>query len=82
MAIGSHRFTARKVTEVDLPALMEAQPSEVHERRLQPGGHSYHPENCVMVVEEDGEIIGSVFVLFVRPPRWPDADDTSQRADQ
>ena len=75
--IESYRYTARKATEADIPALKEITGHD-ESRRLTPGGRSYHPENCMMVVEADGKIIGSVFVLFVRPSRWPDADDTSQ----
>ena len=75
--MGRHRYIARKATEADIPALREITGHD-ESRRLKPGGRSYHPENCMMVVEEESKVIGSVFVLFVRPPRWPDADDTSQ----
>ena len=74
----NQRYTARKLTEADIPVLREAIGGDGQPHRLKPGGRSYHPENCLMVVEEAGKIIGSVYVIFVRPPRWPDADDTSQ----
>ena len=77
ISVQNQRYTAGKITEADLPALKEATERD-ESKRLKPEGRSYHPDNCVMVVEEAGKIIGCVFVMFVRPPRWPNADDTSK----
>ena len=71
-------FSARKMTVADIGAHRRAMGGEGEAHRLEAGGRSYHPDNCIMLVEEDGQIIGSVFVVFARPFRWPDADDTSQ----
>ena len=71
------KYTARKITEADLSSLQEATGGD-ESHRIKPGGRSYHPKNCIIVVEEAGAIIGSIFVVFVRPPRWTDADDTSR----
>ena len=76
MTVTRPRYTARKITEADLPALLEATGKD-SSHRLKPGGRSYHPENCVLIVEDADEIIGSVSVVFVRPSGWTDADDTS-----
>lgn len=77
MAVKHQRYTARKATEADIPALKDITGHD-ESRRLSTGGPSHHPENCIMVVEEAGKSIGSVFVVFVRPPQWPDADDNTQ----
>ena len=79
MPIESQTCTLRRATEADIPALTEITGNEeVYQKRLIAGGGSHHPENCVMVVEEAGRIIGHVFVVFVRPTPWPDADDTTR----
>ncbi len=66
-------FTTRKVTEADLPVL-KRDTGRDESKRLKPDGKSYHPENCVMVVEEDGKIIGCTAVLFTRPHGWGEGD--------
>ena len=73
MAIKGQRFTARKATEADLPTLQEATGRDAS-HCLKPGGRSYHPANCMLVVEKASKIIGSVFIVFVRPCRWTDTD--------
>ena len=77
MAIKPQRYTARKLTEADIPALREAF-GDGMEYRLKPDGRSYHSENCPMVVEEAGKIIGSVHIFFVRPPQWPDSEPSGE----
>lgn len=77
MAMNRQRYTARKATEDDIPALKSVTGRD-ESRRLTPEGHSYHSENCFMVIEADNKIIGSAYVLFARPLQWPDANDTSQ----
>jgi ribosomal protein S18 acetylase RimI-like enzyme len=76
MTIKRQQYAARKITEADLPALLEATGKD-SSHRLKPGGRSYHPENSVLIVEDAGEFIGCVFIVFVRPSGWTDADDTS-----
>jgi len=77
MSIESQNYTARKATLDDIPALKEITNHD-ESRRLSAEGRFYHPENCMMVVEKGSWMIGSVFVLFARPPGWDNADDTSQ----
>ena len=78
MALKSQRYTTRRATQADIPASMAVYESEAHKSRLQTGERSYHPANTVMVVEEDNKIIGTVFIVYVRPLAWPDAEDTSR----
>ncbi|NKB70593.1 MAG: GNAT family N-acetyltransferase [Candidatus Latescibacteria bacterium] len=73
----NQRYTARQLTEADIPTLREAI-GDGMEYRLKPDGRSYHAENCFMVVEEAGKIIGTVHIFFVRPPQWPDSDEPFQ----
>ena len=77
MATNNKRYTTRKATAADIPALKHVTGRD-ESRRLTPEGHSYHPDNCFMIVEADNRIIGSAYVLFARPLAWPDADDTSR----
>lgn len=70
-------YLTRIATEADIPALIDITGHD-ESRRLKTGERSHHPENCMMVVEEDHRVIGSVFVVFVRPPLWPDAEDPSR----
>ena len=77
MAIKDQGYSARKITEADLPTLQEVTGRD-ESHRLKPAGRSYHPENCILVVEAAGKIIGSVFIAFVRPCRWTDADVASR----
>ena len=77
MSSDQNTYLTRKATEVDIPALKEITGHD-ESRRLKTGERSHHPENCMMVVEENDRIIGSVFVIFVRPPLWPNADNPSR----
>lgn len=72
--VKTRQYSTRIITEADLPAL-EADTGSDQSKRVRPDGNSYHNENCVMVVEVDGKMIGCVAVLFARPLRWPDEDD-------
>lgn len=70
------RYTARKATLDDIPALKSVTGRD-ESRRLATDGRSYHPDNSMIVVEAGGRIVGSVFLVFTRPSAWADAGDTS-----
>ena len=71
-------YFAREATLDDLDALTSIQDArDLHERRLRPGGASYHPENRVFLVERAGEAVGYVHAVFVRPPGTPGCGDRS-----
>jgi ribosomal protein S18 acetylase RimI-like enzyme len=77
MSSDQNTYLTRKATEIDVPALEDVTGRD-ESRRLKAEGRSHHPENCMLVVEENERIIGSVFLVFVRPPLWPNTDDPSQ----
>ena len=63
--IGPGGFRVREATLADLGALHGIQAAgDLHERRLRPGGRSYHPENRVYLVEAEGEPVGYLYVVF------------------
>ena len=72
------QYSVREASLSDLDALTAIQDRrDLHERRLRPGGRSYHPDNRVFLVEKAGEAVGYVHAVFVRPPGTPGADDPS-----
>ena len=71
-------YSVREASLSDLDALTTIQDNrDLHERRLRPGGRSYHPDNRVFLVEKAGEAVGYVHAVFVRPPGTPGAGNPS-----